>query len=76
MKNKGINWDTIIERAISYLQTFQNMGGCDCGRKNCPINLALYLMEECQIPVEKVAEVFVFWQVSFLAIICSLYVRK
>ena len=55
-KDKALN--KAIEMASQYLLDTQNAGGCFCGRVDCPLNWALYLLEQCQIPIEIVARIF------------------
>lgn len=63
-EDKKSSFAKVVEKVVAYLHEAQNVGGCNCGRVSCPINFALYLMEECQAPVEKVAKWIVFLQIE------------
>lgn len=67
---KGKNFfDEIVKKAIVYLQDIQNSGERGRGVAHVLDDVALYLLEECQIPIEEVAKLFIYQRLKAFEII-------
>ena len=63
--------DEIIEKAIIYILTIQSSGERGSGMAYLLDEVAIYLLEECQFPIEQVAIVFIYQRLKAFDIIIA-----